>query len=349
MPTRVMIVDDSRSIRRWLRFVLEQDERLEVVGEASCASEARRMLDHLQVDVMTLDVNMPGMSGLEFLSRLMIHHPLPVVMVSALTEAGSREAIEALSLGAVDCIEKPRSAFAPNVAVQICERVLQAAHTRVQPGAAGRRIARKELVPPPEAQWRGDVILIGASTGGVTALERVLREVDEIACPIVLAQHMPENFLRSFTRRLNENYRRRFTLAQDGMALEPGQAVIAIGKDVSTRLIRRTDGTITCALAAPSAEVLYRPSVDDLFLSAADAGLSGAAAVMTGMGDDGARGLLALRKAGFFTMTQNESTSVVYGMPRAAYELGAADLALSPDEIGQRIASRMKAQSAGRI
>lgn len=344
-PARVAIVDDSVSIRRWLRHVLESDQRLVVAAEAGNADEARQILRQQQIDVMTLDVDMPGMSGLDFLSLLMVHRPMPVVMVSALTERGSREAIEALSLGAVDCIEKPRTALDPNMARQICDRVWQAAQTRVWVGRRSPTDQAGAVAHGQGAKWSGPVILLGSSTGGVAALEGVLGELDGVCWPVVIAQHMPEKFLRSFCRRLNELFSRRFVMADDGLELRSNHAVLAVGKEVSTHLVRPPGGPISCRIVAPSARALYRPSVNDLFRSAAQAGLKGAAAVLTGMGDDGAEGLLALHQRGFVTLAQSEKSCVVFGMPKAAQALGAAQNMLDPGEIGRAMARHARKQA----
>lgn len=335
---RVAIVDDSRSIRRWLRHVLETDDRLSVAAEAGNADEARQVLRQTRIDVMTLDVDMPGLSGIEFLSRLMIQRPMPVVMVSALTEKGSREAVEALSLGAVDCIEKPKSALPPTLTQEICDRVWLAAHTRVVTGQRSMPAPVGAVAQPAGDTWSGPVVLLGASTGGVAALEAVLAELDGMAWPVVIAQHMPEKFLRSFCRRLNEQFSRQFAMAEDGLQLRSNHGVLAIGRDVSTHLDRPNAGPILCRIRAPSARAVFRPSINDLFLSAADAGLSGAAAILTGMGDDGANGLRVLLEKGFVTMAQTERTCAVYGMPKAAFALGAAQSVLDPVEIGRAIA-----------
>ncbi len=340
-PIRVAVVDDSRSIRSWLRHLLQADPRLSVVGEAGSGAEARALLRHEAVDVMTLDVDMPGMSGIEFLRRLMIHRPMPVVMLSAYTERGSEAAVQALSLGAVDCIEKPRLALTPTIGEDICQRVFEAAQVQVQ--AQGRFALPNNAVsrhfPTPQRAWSGDIILLGASTGGVAALESLLGEIDGLDAPVVIAQHMPEAFLHSFGRRLSEYYARRFQLARDGLVLEPGQGVLALGKERSTCLERQRDGSIRCVFRAPSAQAVYRPNIDDLFHSGACTDLSGAAALLTGMGRDGAAGLLALRQAGFVTYAQNASSSVVYGMPRAAVENGAAQFQGDPAAIGRQIAA----------
>ncbi len=342
---RVAIVDDSRSIRRWLTHILSADGRLEVVGEAGSANEARELLRNTPVDVVTLDVDMPGMTGLEFLSRLMELKPMPVVMLSALTERGSQEAVEALSLGAVDCIEKPKADNIADATQSICDRVFNAAHVTVQGRARATPTGGLVQKATVEAPWHGGVILIGASTGGVTAIEAVLASLDETPWPIVIAQHMPENFLRSFQRRLNERFSRRVYMAQDGHVLKSGQVIVALGKTLSTRLERKADRTITCRLGEPSADAIYRPNVNDLFVSAAQNGVGGAAALLTGMGQDGAAGLKCLQETGVYTLAESEESCVVFGMPRVAIELGAADDVLTHDDIGKRLAKIARAGS----
>lgn len=336
---RVAVVDDSQTMRRWLTHILESDPRLKVVGQVGSSLEARELLKTTQIDVMTLDIDMPGMSGIDFLNRLMMHRPMPVVMLSALTEKGSNAAVKALSLGAVDCIEKPKSRGGPDLVRDICNRVWTAAHTDVADRQMARKTPAKVSMVQREDLWNGGVILLGASTGGVTALEAVLAALDAIPWPIVIAQHMPENFLLSFASRLSRRFTRKFYMATDGHELQTGQCVMAMGKTVSTRLVRQRTGTITCSLGTPSEEALYRPCINDLFHSAAQARLNGVAGLLTGMGADGAEGLLALKEAGFFTAAQNEATSVVYGMPKAAVEIDAAMEELSDRKMGERFAS----------
>lgn len=335
---RVAIVDDSRSIRSWLRHILDGDPRMVVVGEAASATEARALVRRTPVDVMTLDVDMPEVTGIEFLARLMVHHPMPVVMVSALTEAGSEAAINAFALGAVDCIEKPRSALQPNIEEEIRTRVFDASQVVIQDHVPHADNIRPRMNSHSSENWYGDIVLLGASTGGVTALESLLNEIDGCPNPVIIAQHMPENFLKSFAQRLSERYTRRFKLATDGMKVEAGVGILVVGKMVSTRLIRRKDGSIDCVFGPPGEGTIYRPNIDDLFHSAAQAQLKGQAALLTGMGSDGAEGLLALRQSGFKTFAQNQESCVVYGMPKAAAEIGAAQAVMAPQDIGRSMA-----------
>lgn len=335
---RVAIVDDSRSVRLWLSRIFASDPRIEVVGEAASCTEARDLLRRVPVDVMTLDVEMPGMSGLEFLQRLMRRRPMPVIMISSLTGKDSHMAVQALGLGAVDCMEKPQGSFDAVTARILCQKVLQAAKTQVATILPPTRPA--DLIPASarERSWSGGVILLGASTGGVTALEAVLSEIDDSPWPVVIAQHMPDTFLYSFARRLNDNLSRNVYIASEGHVLRSGQVVLAIGKEQSTRLRKCSDGSVQCTLGQPSPGAHYRPSVDDLFLSAAQEKLNGVAGILTGMGNDGAEGMLALRNVGFFTAGQNKASCVVYGMPKAAQQIGAVMEEMPDVDIGRRFA-----------
>ncbi len=330
---RVAIVDDSVTIRTWLRILLESDPRFEIVGEAENSLEARDLLIAHQVDVLTLDVEMPGMSGLEFLSRVMRSRPMPVVMISALTDHGSDAAIEAFARGAVDCIAKPRTGLDEAASRNIRARIWDAAHARVAFTAERPRSEVMHRFVSGSA-WHGDVILLGSSTGGIGPLETILEQLDQIPVPILIAQHMPDTFLKSFTQRLNQIFSRNFVLASNGHILRANECVICLGKDVSTYMSRARNGDMILNLAPPSEEARYRPSVDDLFLSAAKAGVTGSAAILTGMGNDGAKGLLALKRKGVHCVVQDEESCVVYGMPRAAAMLGAASAEIPPEEIG---------------
>jgi two-component system chemotaxis response regulator CheB len=333
---RVAIVDDSLTIRTWLRILLEADPRFEIVGEAKNSTEARDLLKTQEVDVLTLDVEMPGMSGLEFLDRVMRSRPMPVVMISALTDYGSDAAIEAFALGAVDCIAKPRTGLDEKTCQNIRSRIWDAAQARVTSyNSAGKVRGGVMHRFVSGAAWHGDMILLGSSTGGIGALETILEHVDQIPVPIVIAQHMPDMFLKGFVQRLNQVFSRNFILASSGHILRANECVICLGKDVSTYISKSNTGEVIFSLAPPSKEARYRPSVDDLFLSAAQTGITGSAAVLTGMGNDGARGLLALRNNGVDCVVQDEASCVVYGMPKAARAIGAARAELSPDEIGR--------------
>lgn len=340
---RVLIVDDSRVIRAWLRTVLASDRRLTIVGEACNAVEARDFLQANQADVLTLDIEMPGMSGLEFLTRLMRARPMPVVMLSSLTSKGSDSAIQALSRGAIDCILKPTDGYDQNLSRDICERVYQAActrPTRVAGQHAQTTPAHTAAARPAPALGqpclRGALILIGASTGGVSALEAVLPQLDPDGAPVVIVQHMPGNFLESFSQRLEKQLPQNVKLAQEGVPLRRGDVVLAPGIGQHTQVVRRTDGW-QCRFVANEPAALHCPSVDHLFLSAVSEAKYVSAAILTGLGRDGAEGLLKLAQAGAVTFGQDEETSVVYGMPRAAFGLGAVQHQLPIHKIGDAL------------
>lgn len=353
-PKKVLVVDDSRVMRAWLRTVLAMDSRLEIVGTASNAVEARDFLRAHPADVVTLDIEMPGMSGLEFLTRLMRARPTPVVMLSSLTSSGSDAAIQALSRGAIDCILKPTDGFDQRLSRDICERVYQAACTK------SVRVREKPMQRPDPAQFtdatrlyrgpcqRGSLILVGASTGGVSALETMLPSLDPQGPPVVIVQHMPGNFLESFTQRLQRHLPHDVKLAEDGVVLNRGDIILAPGIGRHTEVLRRSDGWV-CRFVEDVDDSLHCPSVDKLFLSGVPEAKNITAAILTGLGRDGAEGMLKLSTAGAITFGQDEETSVVYGMPRAAKSLGAVQFELPIEKIGDAVRnSRMRGGAKSR-
>lgn len=335
-PKRVVVVDDSSTIRAWLRHVIEADPQLCVVGEASDAQEARSMIKATNPDVITLDIEMPGMNGLDFLEKLITLRPMPVVMVSSSTQRGSDAAIRALSLGAVDCIVKPdnlldpavQRAFTRRVYAAACSQVFGPGRTSKRPTAAPSRLTEKRI--------GHQLVLIGASTGGVAALEILLSGLDLDGPPVVIAQHMPTQYLESFAQRLNRNLARDIDILQAGVPLEYGQIRLAPGGGEQSFL--QPKKPVWQAKFVPQApEDLYCPSVDKLFHSACGRASSVTAALLTGLGNDGASGLMALRTAGAHTIGQDCASSVVYGMPRAAFEGGGVIEQLPLDAVAQAI------------
>jgi two-component system chemotaxis response regulator CheB len=331
---RVIIVDDSTVMRGWLRAVLEADPKLVVVGEANDAYEARQVIKETKPDVVTLDIEMPGMSGLEFLSRLMRLHPVPVVMFAAATEFGSNATISALMNGAVDCIVKPSNGADPKVQRLIMRRVFSAACSRLQkaPGireAATTSATLQDTGPTP-------LILIGASTGGVAALETVLTNLRADGPPVVIVQHMPATFLISFSRLLDRKLQQDVSLAVDGAPLRRGQIVLAPEQGCHTEIGRR-NGTWVTHLRPNHERAAHCPSVDTLFSSATPFGHDVFGVILTGLGRDGAEGLQQLHRSGARTFGQDEQSSVVFGMPKAAWELGAVDQLLPLDHIGKAL------------
>lgn len=334
MQKRVVIVDDSRALRGWLRAVLDSDRRLTVVGEAANAAEARRVIKETRPDVVTLDIEMPGMSGLEFLSRLMTLHPMPVVMMSAATKFGSEATITALTRGAVDCLLKPHDGTNDKAGRDIARRVFSAACSTLpsMPIPRAPQILTRHLEPFSQMP----IVLIGASTGGVVALEAVLQDLRADGPPVVIVQHMPATFLISFSQLLNRKLPQHVSLAVDGATVGAGQVVLAPEQRCHTEINRRNGNWLT-HLRPNTERAVHCPSVDTLFASAAPFGHDVIAAILTGLGRDGAEGMHQLHRSGARTFGQDEATSVVFGMPRAAKELGAVDQHLPLDQIGSAI------------
>ncbi len=335
LPKRVVIVDDSRTMRLWLRHVLENDARLRVVGEAGNANEARQVIRHTQPDVVTLDIEMPGMTGLEFLDRLMRLNPLPVVMISSATAQGSDAAVQALLSGAVDCLPKPKNVVDPEVRRDIVRRVFLAACSTVPVPVL---LPQRPAVPPSAGRTACDsIVLIGASTGGVVALETVLRDLNPVGPPVVAVQHMPGNFLVSFAKMLNRHLPQDVGLIRDGSHLSPGQIALAPSLHRRQTEVSRKKGGWIAHLRPATQGALHCPSVDALFKSAQAHARSVIAVMLTGLGRDGAQAMLALREGGARTLGQDAATSVVYGMPRAAFEDGAVERQMPLEQIGPTI------------
>lgn len=335
MSIRVLIVDDSATIRKLLAAILARDPMLEVVGEAPEPAIAREMIKQLNPDVLTLDVEMPNMNGLEFLEKIMRLRPMPVVMVSTLTERGAEVTLDALALGAVDYFAKPTHNVASALDLAAEELI-----AKVKAAALARHKLR---IPRPAPQaaaigapFRKKLIAIGASTGGVEALIEVLSHFPADCPPTVVTQHMPAGFTASFARRLDRLSAPMVLEAFDGAVLEPGHVYLAPGGAAHLEVTGRT--TWRCRLIDDGLTSGHRPSVDRLFHSVAKAaGDQGVGALLTGMGRDGAEGLLAMRKAGAATIGQDEASAIVYGMPRAAFEAGAVMRQFSLEKIGGEI------------
>ncbi|WP_254792180.1 protein-glutamate methylesterase/protein-glutamine glutaminase [Celeribacter indicus] len=323
-----MIVDDSATMRRLIRAILETEPRLSVVAEAGTAREARDAVNRYRPDVMTLDVEMPNMSGLEFLQRLMRHRPMPVVMVSTLTQRGSDIAIEAMALGAVDCVEKPRAGGGADEFAKLAQTIVLAAGARV----GARRPVRPETVPRDDRQFRR-ICLIGGSTGAVDAIERTLRAFPANCPPTLITQHMPEPFLVSFAARLDPLVRPRVRIAGDGDLLRAGEVLIAPGGPFHLNV--DTGGPLRTRLLAAPPVSGHRPSVDAMFLSAGAIAPKVVAGILTGMGRDGAEGMRLLRQAGARTVGQSKESCVVFGMPRVAGELGGVERWADIEEFGE--------------
>jgi len=334
--TKVLVVDDSALMRQLLTDLLSQDRDLEVVGAAADPYLAWDKLKQLAPDVLTLDVEMPRMDGLTFLERLMGHRPMPVVMVSSLTERNCDTTFRALELGAVDFVTKPKFDVASGtvaLADELVAKVKAAGRARVRPRAARPAVAR-----PAGGGFKAThkVLAIGASTGGCEALSVVLGGLPADAPGTVAVIHMPEGFTRSFAARLDKICAVRVSEARDGDRVMPGHVLIAPG-GLHTTVVR--SGAMAAVRVRPGDPVnRHRPSVDVLFTSCArELGHNAVGAILTGMGDDGARGLLAMRAAGSRTVAQDEATCVVFGMPKEAIALGGAEQVLPLDRIAEQL------------
>jgi len=322
---RVLVVDDSALMRQVLTRALGADPGLEVVGAAPDPYVARDKIKALSPDVLTLDVEMPRMDGLAFLERLMRARPMPVVMVSSLTESGCATTLRALELGALDFVTKPKVGLAESLDVltaEVVEKVKAAAGARLRaprPAAAGAAPAIQAGL----FRTTDTVLALGASTGGTEALREVLTALPPDAPGIVVVQHMPERFTRAFADRLDGLCAVRVKEAEEGDRVLPGHVLIAPGNHHMR--VRRDGATYRVHLSQEDPVNRHRPSVDVLFDSAAAAlGPNAIGVIMTGMGNDGARGLLAMRRAGARTVAQDEASCVVFGMPKEAIALGAA-------------------------
>jgi len=328
---KVLIVDDSRMIRDVLSDILKEHDDIEVVGAAADAFQARDMIKDLEPDVITLDIEMPKMNGLEFLDKLMRAKPMPVVMISAATEKGSEVTFRALELGAVDFVTKPKlnESTPEDYGDQIAEKIRAAKSARLRPP---RRANPEDTVtfpapvlkrPVPKGIKTSErIIAVGASTGGTEAIREFLIGMTADSPGIVIVQHMPENFTRMFAERLDGLCQINVKEAEHNDPILPGHAYIAPGG--KHLWVKREEGQLLCKLSTEPPMNLHRPSVDFLFLSCAKfVGADAVGVIMTGMGKDGAKGMLKMKEAGCYNIAQDEATSVIFGMPREAIEIDA--------------------------
>lgn len=342
-PARVLVVDDSATMRGLISAVLNADPDVKVVGQAADAFEARQAIKQLDPDVVTLDIEMPNMNGLEFLDKIMRLRPMPVIMVSTLTHKGAEATIAALEIGAFDCVGKPHPGD-PHPFGGLVEKVKAAARSQRKAMITNNRAA----APIAAAEYRAGrkTVAIGASTGGVEALIAVLQKFPANCPPTVITQHMPHTFTKSFAERLNRLCAPTVEEATEGARLEIGKIYLAPGGE---RHLQVANASAPCCRLVDREPVNgHRPSVDVLFDSVAElAGRNAIGVILTGMGRDGAAGLLKMRHAGARTFGQNEKTCVVYGMPRVAYELGAVETQLPLGSIGEEILKAAAARKEG--
>lgn len=340
---KVLIVDDSAVVRQTLAEILSSDPRIEVMASAADPFIAAERIRCELPDVITLDVEMPRMDGITFLQKIMSQHPIPVVMCSSLTEERSETALKALEYGAVEIIQKPRlgvKQFLEESKVLICDVVKAASLARLQPIRISKQIAPKLTAdavlakPSAKAMIRTTekVVVVGASTGGTEALRVFLEDMPLDSPGIVIVQHMPENFTRSFAARLDTLCRISVKEAENNDTVIPGRALIAPGN--RHMLLKRSGARYFVEIKDGPLVSRHRPSVDVLFRSAARyAGKNAVGVIMTGMGDDGAKGLFEMKEAGAVTIAQDEATCVVFGMPKEAIKLGAVDKILPLGDI----------------
>lgn len=337
---KVLIVDDSALMRQLLTEILSSDREISVVGAAPDPYIARELIKSLNPDVLTLDVEMPKMDGLTFLENLMRLRPMPVVMVSSLTEQGAEVTLQAMELGAIDFVTKPKidlSAGMRSYSADLIAKVKGAARAQVRAPAFPKAPPKGQLASIGNRYRTTErLIAIGASTGGTEAIKEVLERMPADAPAIVITQHIPALFSGPFAARMDRSSAMKVCEASDGQQIVPGHVYIAPG-DRHLEVARSGARYVTKLTDAPP-ENRHRPSVDVLFKSVARfAGANAVACILTGMGDDGARGLLEMRKAGAHTLVQDEASSVVWGMPGAAFKMGAADRQFPLEQIAAEL------------
>lgn len=346
---RVLTIDDSALMRQVLATLLSKDPEIEVIGAAPDPYIAREKIKALSPDVLTLDVEMPKMDGLTFLEKLMRGHPMPVVMVSSLTEAGCQTTLRALELGAVDFITKPKIDLREGMeelAQDLIAKVKAAAVARIRAstpnrgaeGSATRSEWRETVYNSSSAMIKttDTIIAIGSSTGGTEAVKQVLEMLPPHTPPILITQHMPERFTKTWADRLNSLCRISVKEAQDGDSVLPGHALIAPGNYHMTLV--RSGARYTVRINQEPPVNRHRPSVDVMFASVARyAGANAIGVILTGMGGDGAKEMLTMKQAGAFTIAQDEASCVVFGMPKEAIKAGAVDKVLPLDDIAGAI------------
>jgi two-component system, chemotaxis family, protein-glutamate methylesterase/glutaminase len=347
---RVLVIDDSALVRQMLTEILNSDRSIEVIGTAPDPFIAREKIKRLNPDVLTLDVEMPGMDGITFLRNVMRLRPMPVVMVSSLTERGAEVTLQALEIGAIDFVSKPKVDVAHTLE-QYSEEIIEKVKI-----AARAKIKAREIIDAPsikvEPKLSADAVLgsrktqhfktteriiaLGASTGGTEAIKEILMRMPVDAPGMVVTQHMPEAFTASFAQRLDSLSPMTVLEAKDGSQILPGHALIAPGNHHV--LVTRNGARYVCQLNDGPPVNRHRPSVDVLFRSVADnVGPNAVGVILTGMGDDGAQGMKEMHDAGIPTLAQDEKTSVVWGMPGSAVNLGGVDEILPLDKIAARI------------
>ncbi len=340
MSTKVLVVDDSAVVRKIFTGELSRDPQIEVVGTAPDPFIARDKIMSLKPDVLTLDVEMPRMDGITFLRKLMKHYPLPVIIVSSLTQHGSDLAMEALDAGAVEVMAKPGESYSVgDMSVELIEKVKAAALARPvkmtdSPGKSQKRPSLSLT------KTTNKVVAIGSSTGGTVALQQLLSTLPGNTAGMVIVQHMPENFTRSFAERLNQLCEMEVSEARDRDTVVPGKVLIAPGN--SHMMLSRSGANYYVNVRTGPLVNRHRPSVEVLFKSVARyAGANAVGVMLTGMGGDGAQAMLEMKKAGSFNIAQDEASCVVFGMPKEAIKTGGVDRVSPLSQIPQDILSHL--------
>ncbi|WP_432736336.1 protein-glutamate methylesterase/protein-glutamine glutaminase [Maridesulfovibrio sp. FT414] len=351
--TKVLIVDDSALVRQTLQKLFETDPSIEIVGNAGDPFAAAEIMKRVVPDVITLDIEMPKMDGLTFLRKLMTQHPIPVVICSTLTEKGSECYMRALEYGAVDVITKPKigtKQFFEESSIRVCDVVKAAALTRpkklsARPMAVQPKLNADAMLPKARPstslQTTEKVVLVGASTGGTEAIQNFLTRMPRDCPGIAIVQHMPEKFTAAFAARLNSLCQITVKEAVDGDSILRGQALIAPGN--KHMLVKRSGARYYVEIKDGPLVSRHRPSVDVLFRSGAiSAGKNAVAVIMTGMGDDGAKGMKEMHESGTYTIAQDEASCVVFGMPQEAIKAGGVDKVVSLNNIPNEVISRTR-------
>ncbi len=332
MAIRVLVVDDSALIRSLLGEIIRQEKDMVLIGTAADAFQAKSLVQQHRPDVITLDVEMPKVDGLTFLDRLMKAQPTPVLMISTLTEKGAAVTLKALELGAVDYIAKPKIDVSKGIEHYrqlICEKIRIAAKAKV-----GQRPVVAKAQSKFQYQTTEKVIAIGASTGGTEAIRELLQSLPADMPGMVITQHMPAGFTATFAARLNQCTPFNVTEAKGGERLVPGRVFIAPGS-LHLRIVRSGADYVTQVVDGPLVSG-HKPSVDELFYSVAEqAGANALGVILTGMGKDGAQGMLVMQQAGAMTLAQDEQSSLIYGMPKEALKLGGVNQVCSLASMGQ--------------
>jgi two-component system chemotaxis response regulator CheB len=345
---RVLVVDDSSVVRQTLSDILACDPDIEVMGVASDPYMAAHKMKEEAPDVITLDIEMPRMDGITFLQKIMAQHPIPVVICSSVAVSGSENALRAMEYGAVEIIEKPRMGtqqFLKESKIRICDAVKAAAKAKIKALRARFHVVEKKLsadviiakaAKTKVIQTTEKIVVVGASTGGTEALRIFLEVLPQDSPGIVIVQHMPENFTKAFSERLNGICQVEVKEAVDGDSVLRGRALIAPGN--RHLLLKRSGARYHVEVKEGPLVCRHRPSVDVLFRSAARyAGTNVVGVIMTGMGDDGAKGMLEMKEAGAYTIAQDEATSVVFGMPQEAIKTGGVDKVLPLEGIASAV------------